>query len=151
MHIFNSKQKKYYNIVYILVGFLSNELKLAIKLLSKSQQVVIEFLNEVVLLINVKHKNLVTLKGSFLHGILDIFLFTNVWEKKNCLNFMGYDHFKNPIMKFSYAMMKDIQINTLHLFMSKQLVHLNSNLKQIDQTISLINYFNIQILLLSAM
>jgi hypothetical protein len=67
-----------------LLGFLSNEVELAIKLLKESQQGVIEFLNEVVFLINVKHKNLVTLKGSYLHGVLDTFLFTNVWEKKSC-------------------------------------------------------------------
>jgi hypothetical protein len=46
MHIFNSQQNFYYNIVYSLVRFLSNEVELAIKMLKESQQGVIEFLNK---------------------------------------------------------------------------------------------------------
>jgi len=91
MHTFNSQQKNYCNIVYIfLVGFLSNGVESAIKLLKESQQGVIIFLNEVIFLINVKHKNFVTLKGSCLHGVLDTFLFTNVWEKKILLKFYAW-------------------------------------------------------------
>jgi hypothetical protein len=46
MHIFNSQQNSYCNIVYILVRFLPNEVELPIKLLKESQQGVIKFLNK---------------------------------------------------------------------------------------------------------
>jgi hypothetical protein len=48
---------------------LSNGGELAIKLLTKSQQVASEFFIEIFLFTSVKHKNLMTLKGCCLHGV----------------------------------------------------------------------------------
>ncbi|KAH9556098.1 hypothetical protein CY35_07G008700 [Sphagnum magellanicum] len=69
-----------FGIVY--KGVLSNGGELAIKLLKKSEQGVSEFLNEIVLLTSVKHKNLMTLKGCCLHGVQRLLVYEFV-EKQN--------------------------------------------------------------------
>ncbi|KAH8955713.1 hypothetical protein BDL97_07G001900 [Sphagnum fallax] len=69
-----------FGIVY--KGVLSNGGELAIKLLKKSKQGVTEFLNEIVLLTSVKHKNLVTLKGCCLHGVQRLLVYEFV-ENQN--------------------------------------------------------------------
>ncbi|KAH8954897.1 hypothetical protein BDL97_08G104900 [Sphagnum fallax] len=50
-------------------GILPNGSKLAVKSLTKAHQGIDDFLNEVVAITDVKHKNLVKLKGCCLHGI----------------------------------------------------------------------------------
>jgi hypothetical protein len=57
--------------------------KLAIKLLiTKSHQAIDDFLNEVVSIIGIKHKNLVQLKGCCLHGTQRLLVY-ELMENKN--------------------------------------------------------------------
>ncbi|CAM6033277.1 unnamed protein product [Sphagnum compactum] len=78
-----------FGIVY--KGVLSNGGVLAIKLLKKSEQGVTEFLNEIVLLTSVKHKNLVTLKGCCLHGVQRLLVYEFV-ENQNLAEVLWGDN-----------------------------------------------------------
>ncbi|CAK9230908.1 unnamed protein product [Sphagnum troendelagicum] len=78
-----------FGIVY--KGVLSNGGELAIKLLKKSEQGVTEFLNEIVLLTSVKHKNLVTLKGCCLHGVQRLLVYEFV-ENQNLAEVLWGDN-----------------------------------------------------------
>ncbi|CAM6011109.1 unnamed protein product [Sphagnum balticum] len=79
-----------FGIVY--KGVLSNGAELAIKLLKKSEQGVTEFLNEIVLLTSVKHKNLVTLKGCCLHSVQRL-LFYEFVENQNLAEVLWGDNY----------------------------------------------------------
>ncbi|KAH8955717.1 hypothetical protein BDL97_07G002000 [Sphagnum fallax] len=79
-----------FGIVY--KGVLSNGGELAIKLLKKSEQGVTEFLNEIVLLTSVKHKNLVTLKGCCLHGVQRLLVYEFV-ENQNLAEVLWGDNY----------------------------------------------------------
>ncbi|CAM6011110.1 unnamed protein product [Sphagnum balticum] len=79
-----------FGIVY--KGVLSNGGELAIKLLKKSKQGVTEFLNEIVLLTSVKHKNLVTLKGCCLHGVQRLLVYEFV-ENQNLAEVLWGDNY----------------------------------------------------------
>jgi serine/threonine protein kinase len=61
---------------------LPNGSKLAVKRLTKARQGIDDFLNEVVAITDVKHKNLVKLKGCCLHGIQRYLVYEYV-ENKN--------------------------------------------------------------------
>jgi serine/threonine protein kinase len=61
---------------------LPNGSKLAVKSLTKAHQGIDDFLNEVVAITDVKHKNLVELKGCCLHGIQRYLVYEYV-ENKN--------------------------------------------------------------------
>ncbi|CAK9275576.1 unnamed protein product [Sphagnum jensenii] len=79
-----------FGIVY--KGVFSNGGELAIKLLKKSEQGVTEFLNEIVLLTNVKHKKLMTLKGCCLHGVQRLLVYEFV-ENKNLAEVLWGDNY----------------------------------------------------------
>ncbi|KAH8955710.1 hypothetical protein BDL97_07G001800 [Sphagnum fallax] len=79
-----------FGIVY--KGVLSNGGELAIKWLKKSEQGVTEFLNEIVLLTSVKHKNLVTLKGCCLHGVQRLLVYEFV-ENQNLAEVLWGDNY----------------------------------------------------------
>ncbi|CAK9879181.1 unnamed protein product [Sphagnum jensenii] len=79
-----------FGIVY--KGVLSTGGELAIKLLKKSEQGVTEFLNEIVLLTSVKHKNLVTLKGCCLHGVQRLLVYEFV-ENQNLAEVLWGDNY----------------------------------------------------------
>jgi serine/threonine protein kinase len=92
---------------------LSNGGELAIKLLKKSEQGVSEFLNEIVLLTSVKHKNLMTLKGCCLHGVQRLLVYEFV-EKQNVAEVLwGMVTFPSHYEVFACTMMKTIQTNIL--------------------------------------
>jgi len=61
---------------------LPNGSKLAVKSLTKAHQGIDDFLNEVVAITDVKHNNLVKLKGCCLHGIQRYLVYEYV-ENKN--------------------------------------------------------------------
>jgi hypothetical protein len=90
---------------------LSNGGELAIKLLKKSKQGVTEFLNEIVLLMTVKHKNLVTLKGCCLHGVQCLLVYEFVENQNLAEVLWGMVTFQSHYEVFACTMMKTIQIN----------------------------------------
>jgi serine/threonine protein kinase len=92
---------------------LSNGGELAIKLLKKSEQGVTEFLNEVVLLTSVKHKNLVTLKGCCLHGVQRLLVYEFVENQNLAEVLWGMVTFQSYHEVFACTIMKTIQINIL--------------------------------------
>lgn len=63
-------------------GVLSDGTELAVKLLNNSNQVLVEFLNEIVTITNVRHKNLVKLKGCCVKGDQRLLVYEYV-ENKN--------------------------------------------------------------------
>ncbi len=65
-----------------LQGILLDGTNVAVKLLNKSHQQVSDFLNEIVLMTGVKHKNLVKVKGCSLQGTQRLIVFEFV-ENKN--------------------------------------------------------------------
>jgi serine/threonine protein kinase len=92
---------------------LSNGRELAIKLLKKSEQRVTEFLNEIVLLTSVKHKNLVTLKGCCLHSVQRLLVYEFVENQNLAEVLWGMVIFQSHYQFFACTMMKTIQINIL--------------------------------------
>jgi serine/threonine protein kinase len=65
-----------------LWGILLDGTNVAMKLLNKSHQQVNEFLNEIVLMTSVRHKNLMKVKGFSLHSTQRLIVFEFV-ENKN--------------------------------------------------------------------
>jgi serine/threonine protein kinase len=92
---------------------LSNGGELAIKLLKKSEQGVTEFLNEIVLLTSVKHKNLVTLKGCCIHSVQRLLVYELVENQNLAEVLWGMVTFQSHYEMFACIMMKTIQINNL--------------------------------------
>ncbi len=86
---------------------------MAIKLLKKSEQGVIEFLNEIVLLMIVKHRNLVTLKGCCLHGVQRLLVYEFVENQNLAEVLWGMVIFQSHYEVFACTMMKTVQINIL--------------------------------------
>lgn len=66
----------------VMQGVLSDGTELAVKLLNNSNQVLVEFLNEIVTITNVRHKNLVKLKGCCVKGDQRLLVYEYV-ENKN--------------------------------------------------------------------
>ena len=66
----------------ILQGVLLDGTEVAVKQLYNSEQVVAEFLNEIVTICNVRHRNLVKLKGCCIKGDQRILVYEYV-ENKN--------------------------------------------------------------------
>ncbi|KAH9566908.1 hypothetical protein CY35_03G001700 [Sphagnum magellanicum] len=71
-------------------GILPNGSKLAVKSLTKAHQGIDDFLNEVVAITDVKHNNLVKLKGCCLHGIQRYLVYEYV-ENKNLGEALWHD------------------------------------------------------------
>ncbi len=92
---------------------MSNGRELVIKLLKKSEQGVTEFLNEIVLLTSVKHKNLVTLKGCCLHGVQRLLVYEFVDNQNLAEVLWGMVIFQSHYEVFPCTMIKTVQINIL--------------------------------------
>ncbi len=91
---------------------MSNGGELAIKWLKKSEQGVTEFLNEIVLLTSVKHKNLVTLKGC-LHGVQRLHVYEFVENQNLAEVLWGMVTIQSHYEVFACTMTKTVQINIL--------------------------------------
>jgi len=87
--------------------------ELAIKLLKKSKQGVTEFLNEIVLLTSVRHKNLVTLKGCCVHGVQRLLVYEFVENQNLAEVLWGMVAFQSHYEVFACTMTKTIEINIL--------------------------------------
>ncbi len=92
---------------------MSNGRELVIKLLKKSEQGVTEFLNEIVLLTSVKHKNLVTLKGCCLHGVQRLLVYEFVDNQNLAEVLWGMVIFQSHYEVFACTMIKTVQFNIL--------------------------------------
>jgi serine/threonine protein kinase len=82
-------------------------------LLKKSEQGVTEFLNEIVFLTSVKHKNLVTLKGCCLPGVQRLLVYEFVENQNLAKVLWGMVSFQSHYEVFACTMMKTVQINIL--------------------------------------
>ncbi len=80
--IFPSMMKDLKIFLCFLQGILLDGTNVAVKLLNKSHQQLSDFLNEIVLMTGVRHKNLVKVKGCSLQGTQQLIVFEFV-ENKN--------------------------------------------------------------------
>jgi serine/threonine protein kinase len=92
---------------------LSNGGELAIKWLKKSKQGVTKFLNEIVFLTSVKHKNLVTSKGCCLYSVQCLLVYEFVENKNLAKVLWGMVTFQSHYEAFTCTMMKTVQINII--------------------------------------
>ncbi|CAN5966329.1 unnamed protein product [Sphagnum jensenii] len=93
-------------------GILPNGTNVAVKLLNKSHQGVNEFLNEIVLMIGVSHKNLVKVKGCSLRATLRLIVFEYV-ENDNLVEALWGQQIKN-VLFLDWTMRFNICVGIVH-------------------------------------
>jgi serine/threonine protein kinase len=108
-------------------GILPNGTNVAVKLLNKSHQGVSEFLNEIVLMTNVSHKNLVKVKGCSLRATQRLIVFEYV-ENKNLAEALWGQQIKNVLfldwsMRFNICVGIAHGLNHLHQFLQPHIIH----------------------------
>ncbi|CAK9235993.1 unnamed protein product [Sphagnum troendelagicum] len=106
-------------------GILPNGSKLAVKSLTKAHQGIDDFLNEVVAITDVKHKNLVKLKGCCLHGIQRYLVYEYV-ENKNLGEALWHGHstlFLDWPRRFIICMDIAHGLTYLHEFLNPCIIH----------------------------
>ncbi len=145
-HVLNNFTTLLSNCVLILYGVSSNGGELAIKWLKKSKQGVTKFLNEIVFLTSVKHKNLVTSKGCCLYSIQCLLVYKFV-ENQILLKFYGVWSLFNPIMKLLHVQWW----KPFKLILSSYLCHINLFTFMFWSNSLIKSYVNIKIMLLIIM
>ncbi|CAM6007977.1 unnamed protein product [Sphagnum balticum] len=108
-------------------GILLDGTNVAVKLLNKSHQQVSEFLNEIVLMTGVKHKNLVKVKGCSLQGTQRLIVFEFV-ENKNLAEALWDRHIKNVLfldwtMRFNICVGIAHGLIYLHEYLQPRIIH----------------------------
>ncbi|KAH9571956.1 hypothetical protein CY35_02G120700 [Sphagnum magellanicum] len=108
-------------------GILLDGTNVAVKLLNKSHQQISEFLNEIVLMTGVRHKNLVKVKGCSLHGTQRLIVFEFV-ENKNLAEALWDRHIKNVLfldwtMRFNICVGIACGLIYLHEFLQPRIIH----------------------------
>ncbi|CAK9208113.1 unnamed protein product, partial [Sphagnum troendelagicum] len=106
-------------------GILPNGSKLAVKRLTKAHQGIDDFLNEVVAITDVKHKNLVKLKGCCLHGIQHYLVYEYV-ENKNLGEALWHGHrtlFLDWPRRFIICLDIAHGLTYLHEFLNPCIIH----------------------------
>ncbi|CAM6007966.1 unnamed protein product [Sphagnum balticum] len=108
-------------------GILLDGTNVAVKLLNKSHQQVSEFLNEIVVMTGVRHKNLVKVKGCSLQGTQRLIVFEFV-ENKNLAEALWDRHIKNVIfldwtMRFNICVGIAQGLIYLHEYLEPRIIH----------------------------
>ncbi|CAM6007923.1 unnamed protein product [Sphagnum balticum] len=108
-------------------GILLDGTNVAVKLLNKSHQQASEFLNEIVLVTGVKHKNLVKVKGCSLQGTQRLIVFEFV-ENKNLAEALWDRHIKNVLfldwtMRFNICVGIAHGLIYLHEYLQPRIIH----------------------------
>ncbi|CAK9218046.1 unnamed protein product [Sphagnum troendelagicum] len=108
-------------------GILLDGTHVAVKLLNKSHQQVSEFLNEIVLMTGVRHKNLVKVKGCSLQGTQRLIVFEFV-ENKNLAEALWDRPIKNVLlldwtMRFNICVGIAHGLIYLHEYLQPRIIH----------------------------
>ncbi|CAM6043448.1 unnamed protein product [Sphagnum compactum] len=108
-------------------GILLDGTNVAVKLLNKSHQQVSEFLNEIVLMTGVRHKNLVKVKGCSLRGTQRLIVFEFV-ENKNLAEALWDRNIKNVLfldwtMRFNICVGIAHGLIYLHEYLQPRIIH----------------------------
>ncbi|KAH8971038.1 hypothetical protein BDL97_02G121800 [Sphagnum fallax] len=108
-------------------GILFDGTHVAVKLLNKSHQQVSEFLNEIVLMTGVRHKNLVKVKGCSLQGTQRLIVFEFV-ENKNLAEALWDRPIKNVLlldwtMRFNICVGIAHGLIYLHEYLQPRIIH----------------------------
>ncbi|CAK9218045.1 unnamed protein product [Sphagnum troendelagicum] len=108
-------------------GILLDGTHVAVKLLNKSHQQVSEFLNEIVLMTGVRHKNLVKVKGCSLQGTQRLIVFEFV-ENKNLAEALWERPIKNVLlldwtMRFNICVGIAHGLIYLHEYLQPRIIH----------------------------
>ncbi|KAH8970992.1 hypothetical protein BDL97_02G119200 [Sphagnum fallax] len=108
-------------------GILPDGTNVAVKLLNKSHQGVCEFLNEIVLMTGVSHKNLVKVKGCSLRATLRLIVFEYV-ENNNLAEALWGQQIKNVLfldwtMRFNICVGIAHGLLHLHEYLQPHIIH----------------------------
>jgi hypothetical protein len=108
-------------------GILPDGTNVAVKLLNKSHQGVSEFLNEIVIMTDVRHKNLVKVKGFSLRATLRIIVFEYV-ENDNLAEALWGQQIKNVLfldwtMRFNICVGIARGLFHLHEYLQPHIIH----------------------------
>ncbi|KAH9571937.1 hypothetical protein CY35_02G120300 [Sphagnum magellanicum] len=108
-------------------GILLDGTNVAVKLLNKSHQQLSDFLNEIVLMTGVRHKNLVKVKGCSLQGTQRLIVFEFV-ENKNLAEALWDRHIKNVLfldwtMRFNICVGIAHGLIYLHEYLQPRIIH----------------------------
>jgi len=108
-------------------GILLDGTSVAVKLLHKSHQQISEFLNEIVLMTGVRHKNLVKVKGFSLQGTQRLIVFEFV-ENKNLAEALWDRHIENVLfldwtMRFNICVGIAHGLIYLHEYLQPHIIH----------------------------
>ncbi|KAH9571952.1 hypothetical protein CY35_02G120500 [Sphagnum magellanicum] len=111
----------------VFKGILPDGTNVAVKLLNKSHQGVSEFLNEIVLMTGVNHKNLVKVKGCSLRATQRLIVFEYV-ENKNLAQALWGQQIKNALfldwtMRFNICVGIAHGLVHLHEYLQPHIIH----------------------------
>jgi hypothetical protein len=112
---------------FVSQGILSDGKTVAVKHLTKSQQGVDDFLNEVIVITGVRHRNLVKLKGCCVHGTQRFLVFEYIENSNLAEALWGKLFFKYP---FTILIKWIILLIKLKLFIESNFMSSSSHINQ---------------------